>query len=107
MICVLSCTKEVYYVQLEKELQMSNVDQIEWEQIESSNVQQLYHRDGQNILCVRFNNGGLYSYAGCDHENYMNLRMSSSVGKYLNNVIKALPYTRWDSEEDLLAYLNS
>lgn len=81
--------------------------QIDWETVDSSNVQQLYHREDQAILCVRFNNGGLYSYNGCNHEMYMNLRMSNSVGKYLHNVVKALPYTRWDSEEDLLAYLNS
>lgn len=81
--------------------------QIAWEQIESSNIQQLHHRTDRNILCVRFNNGGLYSYRGCDHEMFMNLRMSPSVGRYLHNVIKALPFTRWETEEELIEYLNS
>ena len=82
-------------------------DIIEWEHVESSNVHQLFHSDERDVLCVRFNNGGLYSYIGCNHEMYMNLRMSPSVGKYLNNVVKALPFQRWESEEDLLNYLNS
>ncbi len=82
------------------------LDLITWEQVESSNISAVFFHEPSQTLCVRFNTGGLYSYIGPDHEIYMNLRMASSVGKYLNNVVKAFPYTRWETEQELLTHLN-
>lgn len=82
------------------------LDTITWEQVESSNVSALFFHEDSQTLCVRFNNGGLYSYIGLDHEIYMNLRMAKSVGKYLANVVKAFPYTRWETENELITHLN-
>jgi hypothetical protein len=90
---------------------MPQLNQIEWEEVDSSNVSAVFLHEPTNTICVQFNNGGLYSYI-VHHKDmptveiYGNLRMATSVGRYLNNVIKAFPYTRWDSEQDLLAHLN-
>jgi KTSC domain len=81
--------------------------EIGWDQVEdSSNVAALFHHEPTNTICVRFRSGGLYSYMGGDHEMFMSLKHADSVGRYLNNVVKALPYTRWVSEDELLNYLN-
>lgn len=83
------------------------IAQIPWDRIEdSSNVHSLYrHEDG--TICVRFNGGGLYTYIGAPEEVYMGLRYAESVGSYLHRVIKAYPYTRWDTEATLLNHLNT
>lgn len=79
---------------------------IPWDEVESDNIKSLYWDDATQTICVRFNGGGVYSYIGADIERYTNLRMAPSIGKYLHNVIKALPYTRWDSEQALIDHLN-
>lgn len=78
---------------------------LKWEDVDSSNVKQTYFDDKTQTICVKFINGGLYSYIGGNQEMYMSLTHAQSVGKYLNNVIKALPYTRWESEDELIAHL--
>lgn len=86
---------------------MSKVEKIDWEPVEdSSNVHGLYHHEPHKVICVRFHSGAMYTYMGGDHELYMNLKSAPSVGKYLNRVVKALPYTRHESEAALLEYLN-
>lgn len=86
---------------------MPNLDQIPWETVEdSSNVHSLYWDDHTQTICVRFNGGGIYSYIGAPEAVYMDLRHAESVGKYLNRVVKAYPYTRWSTEEELLSHLN-
>jgi hypothetical protein len=86
---------------------------ISWEPVEdSSNVHSLFHHPATETICVRFNGGGLYSYMGhlptmSSEEIYMSLCHAESVGSYLHNVVKALPYTRWSSEAELLNHLNT
>lgn len=85
---------------------MPQIAEIPWDLVEdSSNVHSLYrHNDG--TICVRFNSGGLYTYIGAPESVYMDLRYAESVGKYLNRVVKAYPYTRWETEIELLNHLN-
>ena len=89
------------------------LDHINWESIEdSSNVHSLFWHEPTETICVRFNGGGLYTYMGrlpdmSSQEIYMGLRYADSVGKYLHRVVKALPYTRWGSEAELLNHLNT
>lgn len=80
--------------------------EIPWDQVEdSSNVHSLYrHEDG--TICVRFKGGGIYTYMGAPEAVYMDLRYAESVGRYLNQVVKAYPYTRWDTEHELIDHLN-
>lgn len=80
---------------------------IKWtETPDSSNVRQVFYHEPTSTVCVQFNNGGLYTYLGPTMDIYMGLVHAPSIGKYLNNVIKAFPYTRWDSEADLVDYLS-
>lgn len=87
---------------------------IAWEPVEdSSNVHSLYFHQRTDTICVRFNGGGLYTYMitgrddlGNPNEIYASLRHANSVGGYLHRVVKAFPYTRFESEADLLNHLN-
>lgn len=79
---------------------------INWQSVESSNIGAVAFDDKSQTICVKFNNGGLYSYIGGNEELFLNFVNANSVGKYLNNVVKALPYTRWETEEDLITHLN-
>lgn len=85
---------------------MSPLGRIAWQDVESSNIQSVFYHDRTKTICVRFLNGGLYSYIGADYDIYMNLVHAPSVGKYLHFVVKALPFTRWDSEAELIEHLN-
>lgn len=82
------------------------LEEVNWTKLDSTNVDAISFDEHTQTICVRFLNGGLYSYIGASVEIYMNFVHADSVGKYLNNVIKAFPYTRWDSEQDLIAHLN-
>lgn len=69
--------------------------EINWEEVDSSNVNRVAWHDGSQTLAVEFNGGSLYTYSGVDHDTYQNLIGSASVGQYMNRVIKALhPYQR-------------
>jgi len=78
-----------------------------WREVESSNVSAVTFDPKTHIIGVKFINGGLYTYQGANEEIFMNLLHAPSVGRYLHNVIKAFPYTRWDTEKELLVHLNS
>lgn len=81
-------------------------EHIPWTAIEeSSNVDAVAY-DGSHTVCVRFRNGGLYTYLGPNEEIYMGLIHAPSVGRYLHRVLKQFPYTRWESEDELLNHLN-
>jgi hypothetical protein len=81
--------------------------QIKWAKVEeSTNVHSLFFHEPTQTICVKFHHGGIYSYTGGNLEIYMNLKMAPSVGRYLNNVVKSLPYSRWESEEELANYLH-
>lgn len=81
--------------------------QLTWESTDSSNVDAVALDEPTETLCVRFKGGGLYSYMGVDSEEFSNMLMAPSIGKYLNNVIKATkPYTRWDTETELIDHLS-
>jgi hypothetical protein len=82
------------------------LEKINWAEVESSNISATYFDDRTDTICVRFNNGGLYTYMG-SHKIYTDFVNSSSMGKYLHDVIKSLcPYTRMNDEAELLDYLN-
>lgn len=82
------------------------LEKIDWDKVESSNVEAVFFDEKTQTICVHFANGSYYSYIGASMEIYMNFRHADSVGKYLHNVIKSFPYTRWDTEKELLAHLN-
>lgn len=80
---------------------------LEWEVVDSSNVSEVAYVEDSRTLCVRFANGGLYTYSDVSPDNYHGLVGAESVGRYLNAVIKALhPYDKFNSEAELIAALD-
>jgi hypothetical protein len=83
------------------------LEKIDWQSVEeSSNIEAMFFDEYSHTIAVRFKHGGVYTYMGADRELYLNFLHAPSVGKYLHNVIKALPYTRWDTEKELIHHLN-
>ncbi len=77
---------------------------IEWIDVDSSNVSRVAYHEDTETLAVQFHNGGIYSYSGVDYNTYQELVGASSVGQYLNRVIKVMyPYTRYYSENELIS----
>jgi hypothetical protein len=72
---------------------------------DSSNVARVCYHEPTQTIGVQFVSGGLYSYLGAPEEVYENLVHAPSIGKYLNAVVKAFPYTRWESEMEFSNYL--
>ena len=73
-----------------------------WTNVDSSNVQSVAYDDHTKTLCVRFLNGGLYSYNDVSHEVYTDLVHAESVGRYLNKYVKGFcSYTRFSSVQEL------
>lgn len=86
---------------------MTKIEQIAWTEVESGNVKQVAYHPESETLMVRFHNGGLYSYDSADETTFVGLLSAASVGRYLNNVVKVLhTYVKWNSEPELIAYLN-
>lgn len=87
---------------------MAQLKKLDWTEVDSSNVQSVAYADKAHVLCVRFHNGGLYSYDNVDHDVYVDLVHAESVGKYLNQAVKGIyPFARWYNEQELLSEINS
>jgi hypothetical protein len=94
---------------------MQNLD---WTDVESSNVRAVAFDDKTATICVQFLNGGLYSYTyhgvppGMDpidpYTVYVTLAHAASVGQFLDRVIKKGPFDhhKWSSEDELLNSLS-
>ena len=81
--------------------------QLQWTKVDSSNVDAVAYDSGSETLCVRFRNGGLYSYSGVNMEIFTSLQYADSVGKYLNKVIKnVFPYQKWEDENAMVDHLS-
>lgn len=78
--------------------------QLNWTEVDSSNVRRVGYHEETATLCVEFHNGGLYTYECVDNETFVSMVHAESVGRYLNNVVKVLhPYTKFNTHEDLLS----
>lgn len=78
-----------------------------WTDVDSSNVHSVTYDRPTKTLAVRFIGGALYSYMEAPEEYYVGMLAAESVGRYLNNVVKAqLPYTRWENEQELIEHLS-
>lgn len=82
---------------------------LNWTEVDSSNVAAVGHVEDKEVLLVKFKNGGLYSYKDADHDLFVSIIHAESVGKYLNQHVKAmgLSYMRWDSEAELIEHISS
>lgn len=87
---------------------MAQAEQLEWTHVDSSNVEAVAYHEGTQKLCVRFKNGGLYSYDDVEEDIYVGLVHAASVGRYLNEQVKAMyPYTKYSGMLDLVDSLAS
>lgn len=79
----------------------------DWQHVQSSNIEAIAFDVDTQTLCVRFHNGSVYTYLGTNEDIFVAMKAADSVGRYLNNVIKATyPYTRHEDEDHLVRYLN-
>lgn len=81
--------------------------QLKWQDVDSSNVQQLAYDEPSMTLAVKFHGGTLYTYDGVGEQVFASLSNSESVGRYLNQAIKgSYPYLKHDSVEALVSHVN-
>lgn len=82
------------------------MSKLKWEDVDSSNVQQVAFDEQTKTLAVRFHGGGLYSYDDVDMTIYTSLKHAPSVGRYFNNVVKgSYVHNKWPSETELEQYV--
>lgn len=86
---------------------MAKTEELVWTEVDSSNIAKIAYHDASKTLCVRFHNGGLYSYHDVDMDIYVGFVHAESVGKFLNTVVKPVyGYNKHNDEADLLKGLN-
>ena len=64
--------------------------EIEWEQVESSNLDALSYNEEEERLYIRFKNGSVYQYDGVPKYEDVMLRSAPSLGRYFNEHIKGV-----------------
>jgi len=78
--------------------------QLNWTDVDSSNVRRVGYHEDTRTLCVEFSNGGLYTYSDVDNEIFVSMVHAESVGRYLNQMVKVMhPYTKFNTHEELLS----
>ena len=64
------------------------LDELEWEEVESSNISAIaFHAESQRI-CVRFKDDAVWAYDDCPKELFERFRLAPSVGKFFHANIK-------------------
>ncbi len=63
---------------------------IEMQEVSSSNVAAVGYDSDSSTLRVQFTNGSVYDYDGVSEEEYDSLVTADSVGSYLNSNIKGI-----------------
>ncbi|CAM6031244.1 unnamed protein product [Sphagnum compactum] len=53
--------------------------ELQWEKVDSLNVERVAYHEDSSTLAVKFNNGGLYTYIGVQPDDYHNLIGAESV----------------------------
>lgn len=56
--------------------------------VQSSNIESIGHDSENNVLHVKFKNGGTYTYQGVDTRKFLKLKGAESVGSHLHQEIK-------------------
>jgi hypothetical protein len=79
---------------------------LNWESVDSSNVDKVAYDENSQTLAVRFRSGSLYTYHEVEKEIYHQMVGAESVGQYLNRVVKPMfNYNKWSDEKELLDFL--
>ena len=61
---------------------------MEFEKVESSNIEGVSYSEGTETVYVKFKNGTVYEYEGVPISIYLDLMESDSKGKFFNSNIK-------------------
>lgn len=69
-------------------VEVVKANELEWTDVESSNVKSIAYAKDAHKLFVTFNSGSTYSYDGVDEGVYTEFKYADSVGQYLNQKIK-------------------
>lgn len=82
--------------------------QLKWEDVQSSNVEQIAHDDTSMTLVVKFLGGALYTYDGVGEQVFTTLKDSASVGAYLNQAIKgSYPYLKHSDQSAIVEHIKA
>lgn len=73
------------------------VEDIEMENVESSNLEQIGYDDETETLAIVFHSGSLYHFHGVPRSTFEGLRAAPSVGKFFNAEVRGFyDYNRQD-----------
>ena len=64
------------------------LDELEWEEVESSNISAIAFDDESQRICVRFKDDAVWAYDDCPKELFERFRLAPSVGKFFHANIK-------------------
>lgn len=65
-----------------------NKNELEWEDVESSNIEAIAYDEELAQICVRFKDGSAWAYDDCNRQLYESFRIAPSVGKFFHANIK-------------------
>ena len=65
------------------------MDNINWTEVESSNISRIAYDESDGKIIVEFKDGGQYAYDDCSPQLFNQFRMAESAGKFFHSNIKA------------------
>lgn len=64
------------------------LDELEWEDVESSNISAIAFDAGSERILVRFKDEAVWAYDDCSKELFERFRVAPSIGKFFHANIK-------------------
>ncbi len=68
--------------------------ELEFFEVESSNIHSRAYDPARKVIIVRFNSGNQYEYPDCDYGTWKNFNEAESAGKFLYAVLGKKAYTK-------------
>lgn len=65
-----------------------NVDELNWEEVSSSNISQIAYDEAEETIYVEFTGGAVWSYGECPKQLYERFRVAPSIGRFFQSEIK-------------------
>lgn len=85
---------------------MKSTVKLDWVDVTSSNISQVAYNPDSRVFCVRFRDGGVYSYDGVDRDIFNTIQTVPSVGRYFNMMVKAYhDHLKWANEAGLVDHI--
>ena len=71
----------------------------QWHDVDSSLIEKLAYNEENELLIVKFKEGGIYSYHGVPRKTFEKMMVAASVGSFFARQIRnAFPFAREDAE---------